>query len=176
MRARCFLTRKGEITRGCQRYFLGWGPSLPHARHVQLSLGMRKSRTTSNSLWPTTLSVFPRRWKASTRRAVSWRRGFPDAGPARVIPAVSAKSAANPALELNLGVRDSAQQLIIYAQSARGTSEQLHSRIHCWSPSYFAGSCGGAPLSVIAEYIRNQRGAAPPPRPKRRGFRARELR
>src|SRR5215467_5288181 len=40
-----------------------------------------------------------------------------------------------------------------------------------WSPSYFAGSCGGAPLSVIAEYIRNQRGAAPPPRPKRRGFR-----
>jgi len=22
-----------------------------------------------------------------------------------------------------------------------------------WSPSYFAGSCGGAPLSVIAEYI-----------------------
>src|SRR5215469_10996904 len=27
-----------------------------------------------------------------------------------------------------------------------------------WSPSYFAGSCGGAPLSVIAEYIRNQRG------------------
>src|SRR5215467_828849 len=23
-----------------------------------------------------------------------------------------------------------------------------------WSPSYFAGSCGGAPLSVIAEYIR----------------------
>ena len=44
-----------------------------------------------------------------------------------------------------------------------------------WSPSYFAGSCGGAPLSVIAEYIRNQRGAAPPPRPTA-GFPARELR
>lgn len=27
-----------------------------------------------------------------------------------------------------------------------------------WSRSYFVGSCGGAPLDVIAEYIRNQRG------------------
>jgi putative transposase len=26
-----------------------------------------------------------------------------------------------------------------------------------WSPSYFAGSCGGAPLSVVAEYIENQK-------------------
>ena len=26
-----------------------------------------------------------------------------------------------------------------------------------WSPSYFAGSCGGAPLSVIKEYIEHQR-------------------
>lgn len=25
-----------------------------------------------------------------------------------------------------------------------------------WSPSYFAGSCGGAPLDVIKEYIRSQ--------------------
>lgn len=25
-----------------------------------------------------------------------------------------------------------------------------------WSPSYFAASCGGAPLSVISEYITNQ--------------------
>ena len=25
-----------------------------------------------------------------------------------------------------------------------------------WSPSYFAGSCGGAPLEKIKEYIRNQ--------------------
>ena len=25
-----------------------------------------------------------------------------------------------------------------------------------WSRSYFAGSCGGAPLEVITEYIRNQ--------------------
>jgi putative transposase len=25
-----------------------------------------------------------------------------------------------------------------------------------WSPSYFAGSCGGAPISIIKQYIRNQ--------------------
>ena len=25
-----------------------------------------------------------------------------------------------------------------------------------WSPSYFAGSCGGAPISVIKQYIKNQ--------------------
>ncbi|MHB1683465.1 MAG: IS200/IS605 family transposase [Bacilli bacterium] len=28
---------------------------------------------------------------------------------------------------------------------------------HLWSPSYFAGSCGGAPLSIIREYIEGQR-------------------
>jgi len=26
-----------------------------------------------------------------------------------------------------------------------------------WSPSYFAASCGGAPISVIEQYIENQR-------------------
>ena len=26
-----------------------------------------------------------------------------------------------------------------------------------WSPSYFAGSCGGAPISVIRQYIENQK-------------------
>jgi len=25
-----------------------------------------------------------------------------------------------------------------------------------WSPSYFAGSCGGAPISIIKQYIENQ--------------------
>ena len=40
-----------------------------------------------------------------------------------------------------------------------------------WSPSYFAGLCGGAPLTVIADSIRNQRKAAPPPRPEGRGLR-----
>lgn len=28
---------------------------------------------------------------------------------------------------------------------------------HLWSPSYFAGSCGGAPLAIIREYIEQQR-------------------
>lgn len=27
-----------------------------------------------------------------------------------------------------------------------------------WSRSYFAGSCGGAPLEVVKQYIQNQRG------------------
>ena len=26
-----------------------------------------------------------------------------------------------------------------------------------WSPSYFAGSCGGAPISILREYIESQR-------------------
>ena len=44
-----------------------------------------------------------------------------------------------------------------------------------WSPSYFAASCGGAPLSVIAEYVNSQREAAQgrsrvTPRPERRGI------
>lgn len=28
---------------------------------------------------------------------------------------------------------------------------------HSWSPSYFAASAGGAPLTVIKEYIENQK-------------------
>ncbi len=28
---------------------------------------------------------------------------------------------------------------------------------HLWSPSYFAASCGGAPLSVVKHYIGDQR-------------------
>ena len=31
----------------------------------------------------------------------------------------------------------------------------MHGRF--WSPSYFAASCGGAPLSVVAEYIQGQK-------------------
>ncbi|MFE3416733.1 transposase, partial [Streptomyces mirabilis] len=27
---------------------------------------------------------------------------------------------------------------------------------HFWSGSYFAGSCGGAPLTVVKQYIDNQ--------------------
>ncbi|MBT2402228.1 transposase, partial [Streptomyces sp. ISL-21] len=28
---------------------------------------------------------------------------------------------------------------------------------HFWPPSYFAASCGGAPLSIVKEYIENQK-------------------
>jgi putative transposase len=28
---------------------------------------------------------------------------------------------------------------------------------HLWSPSYFAASCGGAPLSIIRQYIEQQK-------------------
>jgi putative transposase len=28
---------------------------------------------------------------------------------------------------------------------------------HVWSPSYFAASCGGAPLAIIRQYIEQQR-------------------
>src|SRR5579871_3586458 len=40
-----------------------------------------------------------------------------------------------------------------------------------WSPSYCVASCGGAPLAVIAEYVKSRREAASgrsrlPPRPK----------
>jgi putative transposase len=31
-----------------------------------------------------------------------------------------------------------------------------------WSPSYFAGSCGGAPLQVIKQYIESQKPATSP--------------
>ena len=33
-----------------------------------------------------------------------------------------------------------------------------HARIngHFWSPSYLAASCGGAPLSIIRQYIEQQ--------------------
>jgi putative transposase len=30
-------------------------------------------------------------------------------------------------------------------------------REHLWSPSYFAASCGGAPLSIIQQYVEGQR-------------------
>jgi len=49
----------------------------------------------------------------------------------------------------------------------RGRDEAL------WSASYFVGSCGGAPLSIIADYLQSQRTSAAgrsasPPRPQRR--------
>jgi putative transposase len=44
-----------------------------------------------------------------------------------------------------------------------------------WSPSYFVASCGGAPPTVVAEYVKSQREATSgrsrlPPRPEGQGF------
>jgi putative transposase len=37
-----------------------------------------------------------------------------------------------------------------------GVCVRAHMRSHLWSPSYFAVSCGGAPLSIIKQYIDGQ--------------------
>lgn len=37
-----------------------------------------------------------------------------------------------------------------------GTCVRAPMRSHLWSPSYFAASAAGAPLSVIKRYIENQ--------------------
>ncbi|MFJ9775073.1 IS200/IS605 family transposase [Kitasatospora sp. NPDC101157] len=37
-----------------------------------------------------------------------------------------------------------------------GRVNQAVMRGHFWSPSYFAASCGGAPLSIIKQYIEQQ--------------------
>jgi putative transposase len=63
----------------------------------------------------------------------------------------------------------------VSSRRLRETRPEVSGRYHdgvLWSASYFAASCGGAPLSVIAEYVRTQRKDALPPRPERRGLRA----
>ncbi len=60
----------------------------------------------------------------------------------------------------------------------RESRPEITGRYHkgaLWSPSYFAASCGGAPLSVIADYVKSQREAAKgrsrvPPLPQGRGI------
>lgn len=37
-----------------------------------------------------------------------------------------------------------------------GVCVRARMRGHLWSPSYFAASCGGAPLSIIKHYINGQ--------------------
>jgi putative transposase len=33
----------------------------------------------------------------------------------------------------------------------------IHWGNRLWSPSYFAASCGGAPLEIVKQYIANQK-------------------
>ncbi|WP_239373387.1 MULTISPECIES: IS200/IS605 family transposase [unclassified Frankia] len=42
-----------------------------------------------------------------------------------------------------------------------GRVNRASMRGHFWSPSYFAASAGGAPISVLREYIEGQRRPAP---------------
>jgi putative transposase len=65
--------------------------------------------------------------------------------------------------------------------SARRLRQELPGHIrkylcgeHFWSPSYFAGSCAGAPLSIVKDYIGNQKrptdtGADASPRHRQQG-------
>ena len=44
--------------------------------------------------------------------------------------------------------------------SARRLRQRSRVRTHCehlWSPSYFAATCGEAPLSIIRAYVEGQR-------------------
>jgi putative transposase len=36
-------------------------------------------------------------------------------------------------------------------------TDRAGTRGHLWSPSYFAASCGGAPLEIVEEYLRAQK-------------------
>ncbi len=66
------------------------------------------------------------------------------------------------------GEADHVHMLIEYAPLKAVTSRRLrnefldlrgaYSKPVLWSRSYFVGSCGGAPLEVIKQYIQNQRG------------------
>lgn len=38
-----------------------------------------------------------------------------------------------------------------------GRVNRARMRGHLWSPSYFAASCGGAPLAVVKQYIQDQK-------------------
>ncbi|ULJ74007.1 IS200/IS605 family transposase [Rhizobium gallicum] len=66
----------------------------------------------------------------------------------------------------------------VSSRRLRESRREITGRCHngdLWSPSSFAASCGGAPLPVIAEYVKSQREAAQgrsrvPPRPERRGI------
>ncbi|MBP5940041.1 IS200/IS605 family transposase [Streptomyces acidiscabies] len=42
-------------------------------------------------------------------------------------------------------------------QEYTGTMNQAITHGHLWAPSYFAGSCGGAPLQNVKDYIEHQK-------------------
>jgi REP element-mobilizing transposase RayT len=42
-------------------------------------------------------------------------------------------------------------------RNASGLIEKLYWNNALWSPSYFAASCGGAPLGIIQQYVAQQK-------------------
>ena len=65
----------------------------------------------------------------------------------------------------------------VSSRKLREIRPEVSGRYHegvLWSASYFAASCGGAPLAIIAEYVRSQREGALPPRPQAQGLRAQD--
>ncbi|MFF0106246.1 IS200/IS605 family transposase [Streptomyces hirsutus] len=42
-------------------------------------------------------------------------------------------------------------------QEYTGTTNQAITHGHLWAPSYFAGSCDGAPIQIVKDYIENQK-------------------
>lgn len=60
-----------------------------------------------------------------------------------------------------LAISDLAQRLkgrtaYVIRREFTGACARARMRGHLWSPSYFAVSCGGAPLSIIKQYIDGQ--------------------
>lgn len=45
--------------------------------------------------------------------------------------------------------------------SLKGVSSRASKVKKLWSPSYFVLTCGGAPIKVIQQYIKNQRNSSP---------------
>ena len=65
----------------------------------------------------------------------------------------------------------------VSSRRLRDIRPEVSDRYHngtLWSASYFAASCGGAPLSIIADYVRSQREGALPARPEGRALRAQQ--
>lgn len=61
----------------------------------------------------------------------------------------------------------------VSSRKLRDMRPEIKARYHqgvLWTPSYFVASCGGAPLSVVAEYVRSQRADARSSQPEGQGF------
>jgi putative transposase len=60
----------------------------------------------------------------------------------------------------------------VSSRKLRDLRPEITARYHqgvLWTSSYFVASCGGAPLSVVTEYLRSQRADARSPRPEGQG-------